>query len=457
MEFGLNAMALRDDEGNHIGNAVEWIDNNAQARYRDEVNELINACKGGDLQKKGDANKMDEFFQPMLQGVNEVIDAIVAPIGEIREKLETISKGDLTAYITGDYDGDHNILKTSLNETLDNLNEILIEVSSAANQMSVAASQVNESSQSISQGSVEQASSLEEITASMTQISSQVKQNADNANQANTLSISAREVAENGNGLMQNMINAMAEIDESAKSIQKIIRAIDEIAFQTNLLPLNAAVEAARAGVHGKGFAVVAEEVRNLAARSANAAKETTALIEGSALKVQAGLNLADETAQALNDIVVGVGKVTDLNGEIASASKEQSMGINQVNEGLIELDKTTQANTAGSEECAAAATELSGQAGQLLEMLKRFTLMDCKDQETPGSSSGLNSEMISRIEAFLANSGNINVIDSHTANQNTGATHNGGDNNKLLAGSIALVENANDIIPLDDADMGRY
>ncbi len=457
LEFGLNAMALLDDDGNHIGNAVEWIDNNARARYRDEISDLINACKGGNLQKKGDADRMDEVYQPMLQGVNEVIEAIVAPIGEIRGKLENISKGNLTSYVTGNYEGDHNILKTSLNETLDNLNEILNEVSGAANQMSVAASQVNESSQSISQGSVEQASSLEEITASMTQISSQVKQNADNANQANQLSISAREVAENGNGLMQNMINAMAEIDESAKNIQKIIKAIDEIAFQTNLLALNAAVEAARAGIHGKGFAVVAEEVRNLAARSANAAKETTALIEGSASKVQAGLSLADETAQALSDIVVGVGKVTELNGEIASASKEQSLGINQINEGLIELDKATQANTAGSEQCAAAATELSGQASQLLEMLKRFTLVNYEDQETTPASSDLTPEILNQIRDLIATSRNVNVNGSSGANQDIAFETNNGGDKKLLAHSLSLVENANDIIPLDDASMGRY
>ncbi|MEW6171642.1 MAG: methyl-accepting chemotaxis protein, partial [Bacillota bacterium] len=240
--------------------------------------------------------------------------------------------------------------------------------------------QISDSSQALSQGASESASTLEEITSSMEQVTAQTKHNADNATHANQLADQARLSAEKGNGQMTAMVDAMNEINESAANISKIIKAIDEIAFQTNLLALNAAVEAARAGKHGKGFAVVAEEVRNLAERSARAAKETAELIEGSIKKTEAGTRIVEETSNALEEIVQGATKVTDLIGEIASASKEQALGIGQINQGLTQVDQVTQQNTASAEELAASSEELSAQALQLKQMLGRFQL---KSQQT--------------------------------------------------------------------------
>jgi methyl-accepting chemotaxis protein len=444
LEFGLNAMALRDNTGEFVGVAVEWLDNNDRAAYRDEVSKVINAAKTGDLNLRGDLSAMSDIFKPMLQGVNDIVDNIVAPITEIRERLTNVAEGDLTAYVTGDYEGDHEALKMALNNTLDNLNEIMHSVKGSSEQMAQGSGQVSDSSQSISQGATEQAASLEQITASMNEMASQTKQNAENANQANQLAQSAQSGAEKGNEMMNNMLGAMSEIDDSAQKISKIIKVIDEIAFQTNLLALNAAVEAARAGVHGKGFAVVAEEVRNLAARSANAAKETTELIEGSIKKVDAGTNVANTTSESLQEIVGGIGKVTDLIGEIAAASNEQSLGINQVNQGLVQLDQVTQQNTANAEESAAASLELSEQANQLTEILKQFTL---KSMGGGGDLSALNNlppDILNAIKSLIAGNAGGSAVAALGAPK---------------AAAPKASSNAENIIPLDDfgMDTGRY
>ncbi|MCM8536504.1 MAG: methyl-accepting chemotaxis protein [Lentisphaeraceae bacterium] len=445
LEFGLNAMALRDDSGDFVGVAVEWLDNNDRASYRDEVISVIRAAKTGDLSKRGDVTSMSDIYKPMLQGINDIVDAIVAPVAELKERLISVADGDLTAYVTGEYEGDHEALKMALNDTLNNLNEIMHSVKTSSEQMAQGSGQVSDSSQSISQGATEQAASLEQITASMNEMSSQTKQNADNANQANQLAQSAQSGAEKGNEMMNNMLGAMSEIDDSAQKISKIIKVIDEIAFQTNLLALNAAVEAARAGVHGKGFAVVAEEVRNLAARSAKAAKETTELIEGSIKKVDAGTNVANSTSESLKEIVDGIGKVTDLIGEIAAASNEQALGISQVNQGLVQLDQVTQQNTANAEESAAAALELSEQANQLTEILGQFKL---KQISTAGGLTGIENLPPDVLDAIRNLIGAQSVPTSSTTSSSSPKS----------VGNVSR-GNPDDIIPLDDfgMDTGRY
>jgi methyl-accepting chemotaxis protein len=231
----------------------------------------------------------------------------------------------------------------------------------------------------------------------MEEISAQTRQNAQNAGQANGLALSAKSDAEAGNGQMKDMLKAMDEINEESANIYKIIKVIDDIAFQTNILALNAAVEAARAGQHGKGFAVVAEEVRNLAARSANAAKETTALIEGTIKKVEGGTKIANETAGALDKIVNGVTKAAELVGEIAAASTEQAAGITQVNQGIEQVSQVVQTNSATSEESAAASEELSSQAEVLKEMVGKFKLK--KAIKTINSLEDINPEVLRMLE----------------------------------------------------------
>ncbi len=336
---------------------------------------LSESARDGRLSDRGDASKFKGGYKQIIEGMNQIIVNIMEPINETVGCLSQMAEGDLSTLVTGDYKGDHAIMKTAMNSTLDSLNELLSQVAMAVNQVRSGAKQVSDSSQSLSQGATEQASSLEEVSSSLTEVGSQTKQNAENAQQANQLSTEVRNGADEGNTQMNNMLNAMTEINRSSGEISRIIKVIDEIAFQTNLLALNAAVEAARAGVHGKGFAVVAEEVRNLAQRSAKAAKETTDLIEGSIQKVANGTQIANQTADALTSIVSGVTKVSDLIEEINSASQEQSLAIDQVNEALQQIDTVTQSNSANAEEGAAASEELSGQAEGLNSMLAKFRL----------------------------------------------------------------------------------
>ncbi|OEU74087.1 MAG: hypothetical protein BA874_02795 [Desulfuromonadales bacterium C00003068] len=292
---------------------------------------------------------------------------------DVLVSLQKLAQGDLSFDVNPR--DQHDSLRIALKKVCDDLNDVLLRVQMGGTQIASGASQVSDSSQSLSEGATDSASSLEEISASMNELSSQTRTNAENSQQANTLASQARSAADRGNTQMRQMVTAMADINESGLNISKIIKVIDEIAFQTNLLALNAAVEAARAGQHGKGFAVVAEEVRNLAARSAKAAQETAALIESSVSKAEYGAEIADNTAEAFSSIVEEIQKVNDLVGEISSSSSEQAQGITQINDGISKIDEVTQQNTANAEEGAAAAEELSSQAAQLEDILKKFVL----------------------------------------------------------------------------------
>ncbi len=247
------------------------------------------------------------------------------------------------------------------------LRRIIESLQEGAEQVASASGQVSSASQSLAEGATEQAAGLEETSSSLEEMSAMTKQNADNAQQANTLSSDAQQSAQEGSEAMLRMSQAIDDIQKSSDETAKIIKVIDEIAFQTNLLALNAAVEAARAGEAGKGFAVVAEEVRNLAMRSADAAKNTADMIEESVKNAKNGVTISAEVSKTLEEIVNGVQKTSDLVGEISAASDEQAQGIDQVNTAVNQMDKVTQQNAANAEESASASEELSAQAEQML------------------------------------------------------------------------------------------
>ena len=316
--------------------------------------------------------------------LGSIISALSKNLNEKEEIALRIADGDLTVDVP--IASDKDVLSIAMKKMATSLRQIITHLKTAGEEIGAGAVQVSDASQTLSQGATEQASSLEEINSSMVEMATQTKVNAENAAEADKLARKAREAAVDGNGQMQRMVSAMGEIDQSSQNISKIIKVIDEIAFQTNLLALNAAVEAARAGKHGKGFAVVAEEVRNLAARSSKAAKETATLIENSVVKTRNGSAIANETADKLNGIVEAIGKVTNLVEEIAAASNEQAQGISQVNDGLNQIDHVTQRNTANAEESAAASEELSGQAAGVQNLLTRFKI----DSEDVSATSQL-------------------------------------------------------------------
>ena len=286
-------------------------------------------------------------------------------------EVKRLATGDLTVDLVMQSDKD--VLNRSLITLIDNLDELVVSIQGSADQVASGATLVSNSSITLSQGATEQASSVEELTASLEEIASKTSQNAQNAQKANNLAQNAKSGAETGNSQMQDMLLAMEEISTASASINKIIKVIDDIAFQTNILALNAAVEAARAGQHGKGFAVVAEEVRTLAAKSAQAAKETTDLIEGSIRKVEAGTRIANATAEALGKIVTEVASAAGLVEAIAVASNEQAAAVEQLNQGIQQVSQVVQNNAATSEEGAAASEELSSQAEILKETIGTF------------------------------------------------------------------------------------
>jgi methyl-accepting chemotaxis protein len=301
--------------------------------------------------------------------------SITRPLSRTVTLLEAVAAGDFSQHVDVTYTDEVGRMTSSLNKAIGSVRSALTEVHHFAATLAAAASELTTATEEIAAGAQEQASSLEETASSLEEITATVKQNTDSAQQARQLAGNSRDVAEKGGQVVGNAVEAMAAINQSSKKIADIITAIDEIAFQTNLLALNAAVEAARAGEQGRGFAVVAAEVRNLAQRSATAAKEIKTLIQDSVRKVDNGTELVNRSGQTLNDIVISVKRVTDIVAEIAAASREQSTGIDQVNAAVAQMDKVTQTNASQTEELSGTAQSLLGHAARLQELVDRFKL----------------------------------------------------------------------------------
>lgn len=344
--------------------------------------EMIEALEQGNLDMRLRLDRKDEIGR-LARAMDAFADNLK---NEVLEAFNNLAAGNFTFKAKG-------LIARPLARANEALCKLVQEIQVTSGQIAGGSEQVADASQSLSQGATQSASSLEEISAAMTELASQSRQNADNAKQANTISGQAKGAADSGNQLMNELMEAMFEINQSAANINKIIKVIDEIAFQTNLLALNAAVEAARAGVHGKGFAVVAEEVRNLAARSAKAAKETEELIAGANQTTTHGTELAQNTATALQRIVEESGKVTDLLNEISAASDEQAVGFDQVTRGLDQIEQVTQQATANAEESASVAEQLASQSAHLRQMLGRFKI----GASQPGAPGLANAKVAKR------------------------------------------------------------
>ncbi len=443
----LSTRITQDFKGDHNRgkaaiNQVATIAGKAQT----EIVRLIDANKAGDLSARTETGAFVGDWQEIMTGINTILAEALGPVGAQRELLGKMVEGDLTARITQDFKGDHNVIKDLMNRyqdfnqqvvedivqtckllaegnltatmegdyvgdfmqikdalelALSGLNNTMRQTSSVVDQVVQSVEQVRSVSQDLAANAEEQSSAVEEVTSNLEETDSQVKANAESANVANQLVTETGRVADVGQRKMQAMTQAMNAIADGSREIAKIIKVIDEIAFQTNLLALNAAVEAARAGQHGRGFAVVAQEVRNLAGRSAKAAKETAELIEDAGRRVEGGVEIAGDTAAALNEIVQNVVKVKDLVAEIAAASEEQTKGLGQISSAMVQVSNSAQGGSQQSEELASTADELGNLADRLREEVDRFKLREEQDLNRAFNqltSAGLTPEIIQQL-----------------------------------------------------------
>lgn len=368
---------LKSQSGQRLGTVVEWEDRTLALSIEEgvlgEVQNTVQAALVGDLNKRIDLAGKEGFYATLSKSINELVALFHEVTHEVLLVSGKLAEGDLTKKFEGEYQGSFGDLKIELNTTIDKLTTVMESIKGSADTVSAGAEEISQGNTNLSQRTEEQASSLEQTASSMEQMTSTVQQNAENARDADRLALEARSKAEHGGKIVGDAVVAMSEINSASKRIADIISVIDEIAFQTNLLALNAAVEAARAGEQGRGFAVVASEVRNLAGRSASAAKEIKELIEDSVAKVTEGSKLVDESGKTLQEIISEVQKVTNVVGEISAASAEQASGIEEVNKAITQMDEMTQQNAALVEEAAAASEIMGEQSGDLQNQVSYF------------------------------------------------------------------------------------
>jgi methyl-accepting chemotaxis protein len=354
---------------------------------------IATAIAEGDVNQQVSITRQDE--------IGDLADAfrnMIVYLQEMAGAADLLARGDLTAGVTPRSEKDR--LGNAFRQMIISLNDTLRQTDNVVEQVVPSVEQMRSISQSLASSAEEQSSAAEEVASSLEETDAQVKSNAESSNVANQLVSQTSDVANTGQEKMKSMTKAMAAIATSSQEISKIIKVIDEIAFQTNLLALNAAVEAARAGQHGRGFAVVAQEVRNLAGRSAKAARETSELIEDAGRRVEEGVGIADETATALGEIVQNVAKVKDLVAEIAAASEDQARGVAQINSAMMQVNQGAQAASQQSEELASTADELGNLAGILREQTAQFRLREQQGQAT--ALAGMTPEMLRQVAKMV-------------------------------------------------------
>ena len=407
-DFDLVANPVVNSRNQTLGTVVEWNDVTDLHQVQRALEGMVKTAQAGDLSGRLDLANREGFFRDLGAGINHLLETVEGAVADIGDALARIATGDLTSAIDNNYQGAFGRIRDSANNTLISLATLVGGIKEAAEAVSSAANEIAAGNADLSRRTEQQAASLEETAATMEQLTATVRQNAANAAQANQLAMGGREVAERGQVLVGEVVATMRSIQESSNRIADIIAVIDGIAFQTNILALNAAVEAARAGEQGRGFSVVAGEVRNLASRSAGAAREIKVLIEDSTTKVQSGSRQVEQAGRTMDDIVVAVKQVTDLMAEISAASNEQSQGIEQINQAVTRMDEGTQQNAALVEQATAAAESLRDQSGRLLSDITVFRIPPNLERHlkspksSPSSAHAVPSPVINQGQARL-------------------------------------------------------
>ena len=371
----LNESIDREYQGsfNQLGQDANATIKKIKEVIEGDIQSLVDAARSGELDQRIDLAEQRGFFKSLSSGINELVGSVDGFFNDIAGAMHYMAQGDLTKPIGNEYLGSFNDIKLDINKTITNLEGTVSRMRESGDVITTVADEISLGNNNLSARTEQQASALEQTASSMEELTSIVASNADNAQEASQLAVSTRMGAEKGGEVVSRAVQAMDEINTSSSKIEEIIGVIDDIAFQTNLLALNASVEAARAGEQGRGFAVVATEVRNLAGRSATAAKEIKELIQDSVEKVRVGSKLVQESGETLDGIVVSIRKVVDIVSEIAAASREQSAGIGQVNQAVSSLDEMTQQNAALAEQTSAAATSMSEKAREMNQMMSFF------------------------------------------------------------------------------------